>query len=156
MNIEIERKFLLKNKLWKKDIEGTYYIQGYLSKGDKSTVRVRIAGDQAFLTVKGKTSGISRKEFEYTIPCPDAVELLKLSKTPLVEKMRYIVIYEGSKWEIDEFLGKNEGLTIAEIELNSENQHFVKPDWLGEEVTGQKRYYNSHLALNPFCEWNEK
>jgi CYTH domain-containing protein len=158
MNIEIERKFLLKNNSWKnnswkKNIQGTHYIQGYLSKEEKCTVRVRTAGNKAYLTIKGKTSGISRKEFEYEIPHQDALELLKLSKTPLVEKIRYIVKYDNDVWEIDEFLGKNEGLVIAEIELNAENQYFEQPEWLGEEVTGQKKYYNSHLAVHPFSDW---
>ena len=154
MNIEIERKFLLKNDSWKKNAVGIHYAQGYLNQEGENTVRVRIAGEKAFLTIKSKSKGISRQEFEYEIPLEDAKELLKLSQTPIVEKIRYKIEYAGKYWEVDEFLGKNEGLYIAEIELNAEDEAFEKPEWLGKEVSDDKRYYNSRLARKPFSEWN--
>ena len=155
MPVEIERKFLLKNDSWKKNLTGTpyYIIQAYLNIEGKNTVRVRIAGDNAFLTIKSRTEGISRQEFQYEIPREEAAELLKLSQTPVIEKIRYEIEYAGMTWEIDEFLGTHEGLYIAEIELESEDQPFEKPEWLGQEVTGDKRYYNSYLADKPFLEW---
>ena len=153
MNIEIERKFLLKNDLWKKNAVGTHYAQGYLNKAGENTLRVRIAGEKAFLTIKSKSEGILRQEFEYEIPPEDAGELLKLSQTPIIEKIRYKIAYAGKCWEVDEFLGKNKGLYVAEIELDSEDEPFEKPEWVGEEVSGDKRYYNSHLARKPFLEW---
>ncbi|MDR1730384.1 MAG: CYTH domain-containing protein [Prevotellaceae bacterium] len=154
MNIEIERKFLLKDDSWKKNAVGTHYAQGYLNRPGEITVRVRIAGEKAFLTIKSKTKGISRQEFEYEIPKQDARELLKLSQTPVVEKIRYKIEYAGKCWEIDEFSGKNEGLVVAEIELNAENESFEKPEWIGKEVSDDKRYFNSSLARNPFSEWH--
>lgn len=153
MGVEIERKFLLKDDSWRKNSVGIFYTQGYLNKTQKSTVRVRIAGDRGFLTIKSKSQGISRKEFEYEIPKKDAIELLELSLTPIIEKIRYKIEYAGNCWEVDEFLGENKGLFVAEIELSSEDQQFEKPDWVGEEVSGDKRYYNSHLARNPYLKW---
>ena len=154
MITEIERKFLLKEDSWKKNQTGFYNItQAYLNKEGKNTVRVRVAGNSAFLTIKSRSKGITRQEFQYEIPLEDAYELLKLSQTPVIEKIRYEVEYAGMKWEIDEFLGANRGLYIAEIELDSENQYFEKPEWLGQEVSGDKRYYNSYLADKPFLEW---
>ncbi len=153
MSIEIERKFLLKNDSWKKNTAGIYYVQGYLNQTGENTVRIRIAGEKAFLTIKGKSEGISRQEFEYKIPVEDAKDLLKLSQTPVIEKIRYKIEYAGKYWEVDEFLGKNAGLLVAEIELNAENEVFEKPDWVGKEVSGDKRYYNSYLARKPFSEW---
>ena len=153
MNIEIERKFLLKNNSWKENAVGIPYVQGYLNKAGENTVRIRIAGEKAFLTIKSKSKGISRKEFEYEIPPGDAGELLKLSQSPIIEKIRYKIEYAEKCWEIDEFLGKNKGLYVAEIELNSENEAFEKPEWIGKEVSDDKRYYNSHLARKPFLEW---
>jgi CYTH domain-containing protein len=154
MNIEIERKFLLRNDLWKKNAIGIHYAQGYLNKAGENTFRIRIAGEKAFLTIKSKSEGISRQEFEYEIPPEDARELLKLSRTPIIEKIRYKIEYAGKCWEVDEFLGKNKGLYVAEIELDSEDEAFEKPEWIGEEVSGDKRYYNSHLARKPFSEWD--
>ncbi len=154
MNIEIERKFLLKNDSWKENAVGTHYAQGYLNQAGENTVRVRIAGEKAFLTIKSKSKGISRQEFEYEIPEQDARELLKLSLTPIVEKIRYKIEYAGKCWEIDEFLGKNKGLYVAEIELNSEKEPFEKPEWLGKEVSDDKRYFNSRLARHPYSEWD--
>jgi len=153
MNIEIERKFLLKNNSWKENAIGIHYAQGYLNQARENTVRVRIAGEKAFLTIKSKSKGISRQEFEYEIPRKDAQELLKLSQTPIVEKIRYKIEYAGKCWEVDEFLGKNKGLVVAEIELDAENETFEKPEWIGKEVSDDKRYFNSHLARKPFSEW---
>jgi adenylate cyclase len=119
-------------------------------------VRVRIAGEQGFLTIKGKTQGISRLEFEYEIPLADAHTLLtELCEKPLIEKYRYLLDYEGFTWEIDEFLGDNAGLIVAEIELKSENQAFVQPDWLGEEVSHDPRYLNANLIRNPYKNWQQ-
>ena len=154
MNIEIERKFLLKNDLWRKNAVGIHYAQGYLNNAGENTFRIRIAGEKAFLTIKSRSKGISRQEFEYEIPPEDAGELLKLSQSPIIEKIRYKIEYAGKWWEVDEFLGKNKGLYIAEIELDSEDEPFEKPEWIGKEVSGDKRYYNSYLACKPFSEWD--
>ncbi|MBR4840289.1 MAG: CYTH domain-containing protein [Paludibacteraceae bacterium] len=153
MNLEIERKFLLKDDSWKAGNIGIHYKQAYLNEPGGNTVRVRIEGDEAKLTIKSKAIGISRQEFEYTIPLADAEALFLLARTPIVEKYRYKIPYAGNIWEVDEFVGQNEGLVVAEIELNSENQAFEKPSWIGDEVTGDKRYYNSHLARHPYSEW---
>jgi adenylate cyclase len=116
---------------------------------------VRIAGPKAFLTIKGVPTGATRVEFEYEIPLADAGQLLKLSDGPIVEKNRYVIDHEGSRWEVDEFLGDNAGLVIAEIELRSEDQPFSRPEWLGGEVTGDFRYYNSSLASYPYSQWRD-
>lgn len=153
MNLEIERKFLLRDNSWKASNVGTHYKQAYLNEPGGNTVRVRIEGDKAKLTIKSKTEGISRQEFEYDIPMADAEALFLLCRTPIVEKFRYKIPFEGNVWEVDEFVGLNSGLVVAEIELQSEEQPFAKPSWIGTEVTGDKRYYNSHLARKPYCEW---
>ena len=153
MNVEIERKFLIKSDLWKENSVGVHYAQGYLNDAGTNTVRVRIAGEKAFLTIKSKSEGIFRQEFEYEIPPEEAKELLKLSQTQIIEKIRYKIEYAGKCWEVDEFLGKNRGLYVAEIELNSEDEPFEKPEWVGQEVSDDKRYYNSYLARKPFSEW---
>jgi adenylate cyclase len=154
MAIEIERKFLVKNLAWQAEALKTYYKQGYLSNETDKVARVRIAGEQGFLTIKGKTQGISRLEFEYEIPLADAQLLLtELCEKPLIEKYRYLLHYEGFTWEIDEFLGDNAGLIVAEIELASENQPFAQPDWLGEEVSQDLRYLNANLIRNPYKNW---
>lgn len=153
MNIEIERKFLLKNDNWREGAVGVHYKQAYLNEKGDNTVRVRIEGDKAKLTIKGKSSNISRLEFEYDIPMEDAEALFTLAKTPIVEKYRYKIMYAGNCWEVDEFLGMNRGLVVAEIELESETQSFEKPDWIGMEVSGDKRYTNANLARKPYCEW---
>lgn len=153
MAYEIERKFLVKNQTWQADATKKYYKQGYLAR-EGTVVRVRIAGEKAFLTIKGKSNGISRVEYEYEIPLSDAHELLdNLCEKPLIEKYRYMIDYQGFTWEIDEFLGENEGLIVAEIELESENQNFPMPDWLGEEVSQDGRYYNANLVKNPYKNW---
>jgi len=155
MDIEIERKFLVKGDGWKAAAgEGFVCRQGYLVAAPDKTVRVRIIGEHAFLTIKGPTSGISRSEFEYEIPEADAEALLALCGRAVVVKKRYFIEYGGMTWELDVFSGANEGLVMAEIELESEEQGFDIPDWLGEEVSGDIRYYNACLARNPFSEWN--
>lgn len=154
MPIEIERKFLLKDNSWKASAgKGVLIVQGYLSTAPERTVRVRIYGDQGFLTIKGKSSGISRAEFEYPIPSEEAKELLLLCEYPPIEKYRFKIERDGLVWELDEFFGANEGLLLAEVELVSEDQKILLPEWLGEEVSGDHRYYNSSLALHPFSKW---
>ncbi|HEY2399446.1 MAG TPA: CYTH domain-containing protein [Steroidobacteraceae bacterium] len=152
MASEIERKFLVQGDGWRAGARQRL-CQCYLNRDKERTVRVRIAGDQAFLTIKGVTRGATRAEFEYAIPMQDAEQLLELSDGPILEKNRYVLVHEGSRWEVDEFLGDNAGLVIAEIELESEDQPFSRPPWLGQEVTGDSRYYNSNLAGHPYGEW---
>jgi adenylate cyclase len=154
MGAEIERKFLVQGDGWRAGARQRL-CQGYLNRDKERTVRVRIAGSQAFLTIKGVTRGATRAEFEYEIPLPDAEQLLTLSDGPILEKDRYVLMHEGARWEVDEFLGANAGLVIAEIELQSENQLFHRPPWLGKEVTSDRRYYNSNLAGHPYSEWRD-
>ena len=154
MGTEIERKFLVKGAPWR-NVSGVRFSQGYLNRDKERTVRVRIAGDKAFLTVKGVTRGATRVEFEYGIPLTDAEQLLKLSDGPIIQKNRYVLVHDGHTWEVDEFLGDNAGLVLAEIELTSEDQSFSRPPWLGTEVTSDLRYYNSSLAGHPYREWRE-
>jgi len=154
MGIEIERKFLVRGEGWRQQASTqTRFSQGYLSRDPARTVRVRIAGEQAFLTIKGATTGATRAEFEYALPMADAQQLLAMSDGPVVEKIRHLCVFEGMTWEVDEFLGANAGLVVAEIELDSEAQAFAHPAWLGEEVTGDARYVNANLAVNPFTRW---
>jgi adenylate cyclase len=156
MAIEIEKKFLLTNESWKKDSTSEIYFQGYISSGTGKTVRVRIAGEKGFLTIKGKHSGLSRMEFEYPIPLDDAKVLLKeICEQPIIHKKRYRVEHSGFLWEIDEFYGENLGLVMAEIELENENQEFPIPEWLGREVSHDGRYYNASLRRNPYCNWKD-
>jgi CYTH domain-containing protein len=154
---EIERKFLVTGRAWKEGATGVAYRQGYLNTDPERTVRVRIAGEQGFLTVKGKTEGISRLEFEYSIPVNEAGQMLdRLCLVTVIEKFRYRVSYRGKIWEIDEFLGANQGLVLAEIELESEEELFDPPPWLGREVSGENRFYNSSLSRNPYGSWPEE
>lgn len=152
MPLEIERKFLVDTREWNPTIQGTRLVQAYLSIDPNPTVRVRIAGEKAFLTIKGRTKTISRPEFEYEIPVDEAQEMMKLAISNPVEKIRYEIMYEGFLWEVDVFSGKNEGLVIAELELESEDQPFPRPNWLLAEVSGDRRYYNSYLSEHPFQE----
>jgi adenylate cyclase len=152
MAFEIERKFLVTNYLWR-NTPGVYFCQGYLSRAKERTVRVRVAGERGFLTIKGSNKGATRAEYDYGIPADDARELLGLCDGPLIEKNRRALEYEGHMWEIDEFLGENAGLIVAEIELDSEDESFIKPDWVGEEVTHDARYYNSNLVTHPYASW---
>ncbi len=153
MGVEIERKFLVAGDSWRQQAgEGLSCRQGYLVSGQGKTVRVRILGEEAFLTIKGPTAGISRSEFEYAIPSGDAAELLALCETR-VEKTRYFIPHGGLVWDLDVFGGANEGLVMAEVELESEGQPVELPEWAGREVSGDPRYYNSYLARNPFTLW---
>lgn len=153
MGKEIERKFLVTGDGWKSS-EGILFRQGYLSTEKSRTVRVRIEGDRSFLTIKGQTEGVTRREFEYAIPLVDAEEMLEhLCERPLIEKRRYKLVHGGLTWEVDEFLGQNEGLVVAEIELEDEFATFSAPDWLGAEVSHDPRYYNANLVRTPFSEW---
>jgi adenylate cyclase len=155
MATEIERKFLVQGTQWRTGPR-TRINQGYLNRDKARTVRVRTRGDQAFLTIKGPTHEASRAEFEYEIPLADAEELLKLCDGPIIDKHRYIVIHDGSKWEVDEFHGDNSGLVVAEIELQSKEEPFTRPSWLGREVTDDNRYYNSSLATCPYRDWRQQ
>jgi adenylate cyclase len=152
MGVEIERKFLVQGDGWKTST-GVLYRQGYLNRDKNRTVRVRMAGDAAFLTVKGVSVGATRAEFEYPIPMADAEGLLALCDGPLVEKTRHLVRVGDTLWEVDEFAGDNAGLVVAEVELIAEDQPFARPDWLGAEVTHDARYFNSNLASHPFSCW---
>lgn len=156
MALEIERKFLLKHHDFKKSVVAKHYIcQGYIAGADLATVRVRIADGDAFLTLKSQTESFTRSEFEYAIPLVDAEEMLKSFCGIQIKKYRYIVWVEGKCWEIDEFLGENKGLWVAEIELSSEQEEFVLPTWAGEEVTHDTRYRNTALINNPYKNWKE-
>lgn len=153
MAVEIERKFLVTGDGWRALAQGTAYRQGYLP-SEGCTVRVRVAGQRAFLTIKGKTVGATRSEFEYEIPPADAVAMLEtLAAKPLIEKTRYAIPVGDLVWEVDEFFGDNAGLIVAELELASEDQAFAKPHWVGEEVTHDARYFNANLAKFPFTRW---
>jgi len=156
MAIEIERKFLTTSSDFKKNFyQKTYIKQGFLNSEPERTVRVRITDDSAFMTVKGisNASGTTRFEWEKEILKKEAEELLILCEQPIIEKNRFIIKVENHLFEVDEFLGVNEGLIIAEIELDEEHEKFTKPDWLGKEVTGDVKYYNSSLIKKPFKSW---
>ncbi|MCX6304253.1 MAG: CYTH domain-containing protein [Bacteroidetes bacterium] len=154
-NVETERKFLVDKEKWAllNKPAGTAYIQGYLSIDEEKVVRVRVAGDKGFLTIKGKSDTLSHPEYEYAIPVEDAGNLLRLFTSSRIEKTRTRIPAGNYVWEVDEFHGENEGLLMAEIELEKPEDIFEKPDWLGTEVTGDKRYYNSYLSLKPFGAW---
>lgn len=151
---EIERKFLVKGDGWRSLASGTEYRQGYIPTKNGSSVRVRIAGDRGFLTVKGPTKGISRLEFEYPIPVEDARTMLEeLCERPQIEKTRYKIELNSLTWEIDEFSGDNQGLIVAEVELTDENQTIQLPEWIDKEVSGDSRYFNINLVKHPFSQW---
>ncbi|PID71930.1 MAG: adenylate cyclase [Desulfobulbus propionicus] len=154
MSVEIERKFLLAGNTWRDLAPGKEYRQGYVRDGQGCTVRVRSTCDQGYLTIKGSGNGISRLEYEYEIPVEEADAMLdQLCRKPIIEKTRYTIPYAGFIWEVDEFHGENQGLIVAEIELEFEEQPFEKPEWVGEEVTGDVRYFNACLAKHPFSQW---
>lgn len=154
MGIEIERKFLVNGDRWKSLGEGVLLRQGYLSSAPERVVRVRVEGESAMLTIKGRSVGATRNEWEYPIPIADAQALLDgLCERPIIEKYRYRIAHDGMMWEVDEFLGENAGLVVAEIELASEDQAFAKPEWVGEEVTHDPRYFNANLLRHPFSTW---
>ena len=156
MGEELERKFLVVGDDWREQAQGTHYRQGFLSTVPERTVRVRVAAEQAWITVKGVAEGLRRPEFEYEIPVADAQEMLdRLCERPLIEKHRYKVTVAGHLWEIDVFEGDNDGLILAEIELQSEDEAFETPSWLGEEVTGDPRYFNANLVSQPYRTWAE-
>ena len=154
MGREIERKFLVYDTSWKRNVPAVKCRQGYLCLGSGTTVRVRVMGGKGYLTVKGGGEGITRNEYEYPIPIGDAEEMLDcLCAKPLIEKNRYQVVYDGMVWEVDEFFGENRGLVVAEVELEREDQIFSLPGWVGREVTGDARYFNAALVRNPYANW---
>lgn len=152
---EIEHKFLLRDDSWRQAVHASIPMrQGYLVSDEIRSVRVRVAGDQAFLNIKSGVIGVSRSEYEYEIPLADGHELLNtLCRKPLVEKTRRLVRYGEHLWEIDEFAGDNAGLIVAEVELDAVGETFAKPPWLGEDVSHDLRYYNSRLAVHPYKDW---
>lgn len=156
MGKEIERKFLVKGEAWKSLAKGRHYRQGYLNSAKERTVRIRTIDDKAFLTVKGPTVGVTRPEFEYPIPFEDCAAMLDLlAEKPIIEKTRYKIPMGNRVWEVDEFFGVNAGLVVAEIELGAEDEAFEKPEWIGEEVSGDPRYFNSNLVKHPFTTWEK-
>lgn len=156
MPLEIERKFLVKSNAWRTLGQPQTVRQGYLSRDIGRTVRVRVKGPNAFLTIKGKNNGSIRTEFEYAIPVEDANQILEaLALRPLIEKTRTKIEYAGKIWEVDCFFGENEGLVVAEVELTSADEAIELPEWIGQEVTHLPRYYNSALSEHPYCDWTE-
>ena len=153
MPLEIERKFLVISDNYKINAKAVEIKQAYLSVGKNMAIRVRIEGMQASLNIKSKKTERTNHEFEYIIPLDETQSLIKMSPYHIIEKTRYIVEYEGKIWEVDEFHSSNKGLTVAEIELDEENELFIKPSWLGKEVTADYKYLNSNLAKNPFSSW---
>ena len=154
MALEIERKFLVIDDSWKPQVVRSHVLkQGYLASSPGPTVRIRTSDESAFLTIKGKTIGFSRVEFEYEVPMDEALDLLKLSANTPIEKTRNIIKADGHVWEIDVFEGANQGLVLAEVELRSEDEQVVLPSWIGSEVSHDSRYFNSYLSQNPFNEW---
>lgn len=156
MAFEIERKFLVDTAKWTPSGQGTKMTQAYFCLYPSPTVRIRIEGNKSYLTIKGSSETIKRPEFEYAVPVEDAIQMLKLAVSEPVEKIRYKIPYEGLLWEVDIFAGKNQGLVMAEIELEFEHQEFPRPDWLLKEVSGDGRFYNSYLSMHPFQEWNSE
>ena len=150
---EIERKFLVRSDEWRSLAEPTRYRQGYLSSVKERVVRVRTIGDRGFLTIKGITKDVSRLEFEYDVPLDDAGALLELCEEPIIEKDRSKISVGDLVWEVDEFFGDNAGLIVAEVELEDADQAFDKPAWVGEEVSGDPRYFNSNLIKKPYTSW---
>lgn len=154
---EIERKFLTRNGSWRRGARGVLCRQGYITLNARRLVRVRIIGSKAYLAVKGKKDELSRYEFEYPIPVADADELLdRICIKPLIEKKRHTVHYKGTIWEIDDFMGANEGLVVAEVELNAKDEKIVLPPWAGPEVTSDPRFYNFNLVRHPFSRWPDR
>lgn len=155
MGIETERKFLVDHQKWQQVLKptGTHYRQGYLLNNNKGTIRVRVSDKKGYITLKGPTVGISRKEYEYPIPVNEGIELLDNFSAPEVQKIRYRIEFETKLWEVDVFLGDNAGLIVAEIELQHPTDEFKKPTWIALEVSNDKRYYNSNLSINPYKKW---
>lgn len=153
MATEIERKFLVKGEPWLSE-QGTYYRQGYLTTDPERTVRVRVAGSEGFLTIKGASKGAARSEFEYPLPLQDAEQMLdQLCPVPQIQKVRYCIEYAGHTWEVDVFEGDNAGLVIAEVELSSADEQVELPAWVEREVTDDERYYNAYLTQHPYALW---
>ena len=153
MPLEIERKFLVVSNQYQNNAKSVYIKQAYLSANEKMAIRVRVEGIQASINIKSKETERVNHEFEYAIPMDEAMSLIKMSPYPIIEKTRHVVEYAGQTWEVDEFHTNNEGLTMAEIELDDENETFNMPSWIGEEVTADYRYLNSNLVKNPFVSW---
>jgi adenylate cyclase len=155
MGIEIERKFLVNKEKWNQVIKEkkAFFRQGYIVSDAVKTIRVRLTEETGYLTIKGPAVGLSRPEYEYSIPKEDAQELLKSFCNSEVSKIRYFIGHNNKLWEVDEFLGQNEGLIVAEIELASADESFSIPDWIDKEVTAEKKYSNSNLAINPYRNW---
>ncbi|WP_208012705.1 CYTH domain-containing protein [Christiangramia sabulilitoris] len=156
--IEIERKFLVKSEDFKKEAyKKTFFVQAYLNTDPERTIRIRITDDHAFMTIKGRSTenGLSRFEWEKEIPVSEAKELLKLCEPGKIEKYRYLIKQNDHLYEVDEFLGDNQDLILAEVELQQEEEEFSRPQWLGEEVTGDINYYNSNLINNPYKNWKQ-
>ena len=153
MGNEIERKYLVDVAAWKPRDAGTLYRQGYLNSQKERVVRIRLEGAKAKLTIKGITVGVTRAEYEYDIPVEDAVAMLAICEQPVIEKRRHVETHDGKKWEIDVFLGDNEGLVIAEVELATEAEPLAIPSWAVEEVSSDQRYYNSNLVAAPYKTW---
>lgn len=155
MGLEIERKFLVDHNKWDKLTKpaGKEYKQGYILSEEKRTVRIRVTDTSAYLTLKGAAEGISRSEFEYEIPKVNGEQILKEFATSSLEKTRYNINYAGHLWEVDVFEGDNQGLIVAEIELQSEQEDFEKPDWITDEVSYDSRYTNASLSVNPYTAW---
>ena len=155
MSVEIERKFLVEGDTWRSQVASESHImQGYLASSPEVTVRVRVKGNQAFLTIKGESRGVARSEYEYSIPVVDAEEMLRdLAVLPPIDKVRHRIPLGGHVWELDVFAGENAGLVMAEIELSSEAEDFDLPDWAGQEVSDDQRYFNVNLAKNPYRRW---
>lgn len=155
MGHEIERKFLVQNDRWRLLAgEAVRYVQGYLANNQRCSVRVRVADESAWLNIKSADLGVSRLEFDYAVPAAEAREILAcLCERPLIEKIRYRVLHAGREWEIDVFEGENQGLVVAEIELNTVDDRFEKPDWVGKDVSHDPRYYNVYLVKHPYKDW---
>ncbi len=154
--MEIERKYLVNKIMWQEmsDPANSIFIQqGYLSTDPGCTVRIRISDKEAMITIKGKSKGISRQEFEYSVPFEEGMQIIRLAVTPLIIKRRYVLFYEGYKWEVDEFLGDNEGLIMAEVELKAETENPEWPAWIEKEVSNDPRYFNLQLSINPINSW---
>ncbi|MBF0108619.1 MAG: CYTH domain-containing protein [Magnetococcales bacterium] len=157
MAIEIERRFLVTGDEWRDGATSIRVIQGFLSTDKDRVVRVRIAGERGTLTIKGRTRDNRKHEFEYAIPHDDALDMLgRLCFRPLIEKQRFTLVHEGMLWVVDEFAGENQGLVLAEIELNAIDQVFPFPPWLGAEISSDPRYFNANLTIHPFCRWERK
>jgi adenylate cyclase len=155
MGVEVERKFLVSDDSWRDGVTtATRIVQGYIAQTPSATVRVRVKGDKGFLTVKGLSVGVSRSEFEYEVPVPDALAMLEeLAQGPVIDKVRHLVPVGGHVWEVDVFAGDNAPLVMAEVELASADEHFERPGWAGLEVSDDQRYFNVNLARSPYSTW---